>query len=99
MILTRLIRLAHCEKTSKNEAPSVKQHFGGGGGTGISVTPVAFLLVHPDGRVETQTLSAPSDTLDKVALLAEKAPSILERIVKIFKSNKKKKEEKTEKSE
>ena len=69
--------------------------FGGGGGTGVTVTPIAFLIVSEGGNVELLPIINPSDadTLDKVGNLIEKAPSVLERIKNVFLSKKKKKED------
>lgn len=65
--------------------------FGGGGGTGISVTPIAFLVISETGSVELLPVTNPDnvDTLDKVASLMEKTPDILERLKKVFASKKK----------
>ena len=76
----------------KAGTPSKEPFFGGGGGTGITVTPIAFILVFPEGRVEIQNLNASTDTFDKIAVLAEKAPGILEKLVDVFKSKFGKKE-------
>lgn len=53
--------------------------FGGGGGTGISVTPIAFLTILPDGRSEVIPIDGPTDTLDKISALLDKAPDLLSR--------------------
>lgn len=75
-----------------NKTPDKPKNFGGGGGTGISVTPVAFLVISPTGGVELLSVSAPGgDTLDKVAGLVDKAPDIMERMKLVF--SKKKTEE------
>jgi sporulation protein YtfJ len=42
------------------KAPAAKQNFGGGGGTGLSITPVGFLTVLADGRVEMVNINAPA---------------------------------------
>ena len=44
------------------------QNFGGGGGTGLTVSPVAFLIISPDGNVSMLPINAsPKDgTVDKV---------------------------------
>ena len=68
-----------------NKTPDKSKNFGGGGGTGISVTPVAFLVVSATGGVELLTVAAPGgDTLDKVAGLVDKAPDIMERMKLVF---------------
>ena len=35
-----------------NKKPSGFQNFGGGGGSGVSITPMAFITVSPSGAVE-----------------------------------------------
>ena len=68
--------------------------FGGGGGTGVTVSPIAFLIVSESGNVELLPITNPDDidTLDKIGNLMEKAPSIIERVKNIFVDKKKKKE-------
>lgn len=64
--------------------------FGGGGGTGISVTPVCFLVINADGKVSVLDLNAPSPapaiigTIDSIASFAQKAPEIIAKIKDIF---------------
>lgn len=77
----------------KSEHTATK--FGGGGGTGVTVTPIAFLIVSATGNVELLPITNPDDidTLDKIGNLMEKAPSIVERLKNIFAGKKKKKEQ------
>lgn len=69
--------------------------FGGGGGTGVTVTPIAFLVISESGSVDLLPITDPSgiDTLDKIGTLMEKTPAVLERIKKVFASKKKKSED------
>lgn len=69
--------------------------FGGGGGTGVTVTPIAFLIISDSGSVDLLPITDPSgiDTLDKIGTLMEKTPAVLERIKKVFASKKKKSED------
>lgn len=59
-------------------------NFGGGGGSGVSVVPVAFLVVHADGSVEMMNVSnptsKPADVGYNVSSLLERAPEIIEKI-------------------
>ena len=75
--------------TKKQEKP--KTSFGGGGGTGVSVTPIAFLIVSPEGKIDLIpiTTAQNADTVDKVAALIERSPEILENLKNVFKKNKK----------
>lgn len=69
--------------------------FGGGGGTGITVSPVGFLVVEKDGRVELLTVDAANhiptavSILDTVLDFAERSPEIVERVKNIFAGKKK----------
>ncbi|MBR0443109.1 MAG: sporulation protein YtfJ, partial [Clostridia bacterium] len=59
----------------KSSAP--KQNFGGGGGTGLSITPVGFLTVKADGSVEMVNVTpAPAGTVEQVADVIERSPEI-----------------------
>ena len=59
-------------------------NFGGGGGSGVSVVPVAFIVVHADGSVELMNVSnptsKPADLGYNVSSLLERAPEIIEKI-------------------
>ena len=39
-------------KDGAKEYSDGEPHFGGGGGAGISVSPIAFLIISPDGKTE-----------------------------------------------
>ena len=78
---------------SGKKAPAGAQNFGGGGGTGITVTPISFLIVSPDGNVQLMPITNPAqtDTVDKVTSFIERSPELLEKIKKVFVTEKKKK--------
>ena len=86
----------YAAKQAGKEVAQGKDRFGGGGGTGVSVTPIAFLILSPEGKIDLVPIAAPQnvDTVDKVASLIERSPDIIQRIKNIFTSKKKKKEEK-----
>ena len=75
--------------------PEKAKNFGGGGGTGISVTPVCFLVISPSGAVELLNVNMAADPVEKIASLVDKTPDIAQRLKSVFA---KKKEEKTEES-
>lgn len=81
--------------SKKQEKP--KTSFGGGGGTGVSVTPIAFLIVSAEGKIDLVPIASAQnvDTVDKIAALIERSPEILENLKNVFKKDKKasKKEE------
>ena len=69
---------------------SPKQNFGGGGGTGLSITPVGFLTVKADGSVEMVNITpAPSGTVEQVADVIERSPEIFAKLKEFFKKDKK----------
>jgi sporulation protein YtfJ len=84
----------------ESSAPTATK-FGGGGGTGITVTPIAFLTVSASGVAELLPINTPgeADSLDKITALIEKTPDILEKIKKVFAGKKKEKVEEEPKSE
>ena len=74
----------------KKDAQPRPQNFGGGGGTGITVNPVGFLVIDNRGDVEFINVSnkGKSDPIDQIADLIERAPDIIERIKEIFEKDK-----------
>ena len=71
------------------KATSAKQNFGGGGGTGLSVTPVGFLSVKADGSVEMINVTpAPTGTIEQVADVIERSPEIFAKLKAFFKKDK-----------
>ncbi len=66
-----------------SKAPVDKQSFGGGAGGGITISPVAFLVVS-NGNVRMITVSQ-SSPLDKIIDLA---PEIIDKVLKKFGSKK-----------
>lgn len=82
----------------KKDAPMsngkpVYNNFGGGGGTGITMTPVAFLVVTSDGNVNILNVNAPTassvpaaptDTVSQIVGFLERSPDLIDRIKSIF---------------
>ena len=56
------------------------QNFGGGGGTGLSITPIAFLTVGREGDVNLISVSSAPTDVDKITTLIERSPEIIEKI-------------------
>jgi sporulation protein YtfJ len=84
-------------KKSKNPDKESKKpnNFGGGGGTGLSISPVGFLTVLADGRVEMVNVNAPAapaGTIEQVADVIERSPTILAKIKDLFTKEKSKTE-------
>ena len=74
----------------KKDVSNKPNNFGGGGGTGVSVTPVAFLVVNKEGEVSVLNVSssasstAPADAVSQVVGFLERSPDLLERIKGVF---------------
>ena len=87
----------YVSKRNPDKAPN----FGGGTGSGYTVTPIAFIIVDINGNVKLLNVNEPgggnnNDLIGTIAGLAEKAPSILEKTIHIFKKEKEKKDKEGE---
>ena len=71
---------------AKKDGAPKPQNFGGGGGTGVTVSPVGFLVVDTDGDVEFINVSSKGkpDPVDQIADFVERTPDIIAKIKKIF---------------
>ena len=61
-----------------------EQNFGGGGGTGLSITPIAFLTVGRDAEVNLIQVNGSHNDVDRIVNLIEHAPEIINRIKSIL---------------
>lgn len=66
------------------------QNFGGGGGTGLSISPVGFLVVAADGSVDMINvgMETQSGTIEQVAGVIERSPDIIAKIKTLFTKDK-----------
>ena len=71
---------------SKNDVNVKPQNFGGGGGTGLTVSPVGFLVCDKNGEVEfiNVTSKGKPDPVDQIADLVERTPDIIAKIKALF---------------
>lgn len=72
----------------KNQPKDNKNNFGGGGGTGLSMTPVCFIVIHADGKVEILNITdaartGPNPVGDVVGLI-ERSPEIVSKFKEVF---------------
>ena len=75
------------KQKNKKPQPKATKNFGGGGGTGVNIAPVAFLIVSPEGQVNLLPITAGGggdDKIDKITSLIERSPDILEKIKRVF---------------
>ena len=63
---------------AKNLKPT--QNFGGGGGTGVSITPIAFLIVDSRANVNLIHLKESSGDVERITSLIEHTPDIAKRL-------------------
>ena len=70
----------------KKDAQPRPQNFGGGGGTGLTVSPIGFLVVDKNGSVDFLNVSTKGkpDPVDQIADLVERTPDIIAKIKDAF---------------
>ena len=76
------------KKGDDKEGKATPNNFGGGGGTGITVSPVAFIVISPEGKAEMLNVgaaAAPADTASQGTGLVERSPELIEKIKGAFK--------------
>ena len=63
-------------------------NFGGGGGTGLTVSTVAFLVVSPHGDVQLLNVNEPtsdkSDPVSQIIGLLDRSPELIEKLKAVF---------------
>ena len=73
---------------------SDKKNFGGGGGTGVTVSPVGFLVIEPSGRVELLNVNAePKDLVTHIFDFVQGSPELVKKFKSLFSSKKEYEEE------
>ncbi len=76
----------------KAESGPKGNNYGGVGGSGLTVSPVAFLIVSQNGAVEILNVNQPAGSADPVSNvigLIERSPDLIERLRKaLAKDNK-----------
>ena len=65
---------------NKDSAPN-HNNFGGGGGTGVSINPLGFLVVDSYGQVDMININNPANDLgSSIESIMEKLPAILDKL-------------------
>ena len=74
----------------KNNPRPGQNNFGGGGGTGVTVVPVGFLVCDKDGDVEFLNVvnKGTPDPVDQIADFVERTPDIIAKIKDLFTKDK-----------
>jgi len=82
-------------KKARESAPQSRaNNFGGGGGTGVNITPIAFLIISESGTAEILPITGYDEggSVDKITSLIERSPDILARLRDVFTKKKSAKE-------
>jgi sporulation protein YtfJ len=72
----------------KNTNP---KNFGGGGGTGVTISPIGFLVIKSDGEVEFLNIACtekPNNIIDSITSIFEKSPEIIQKFKSVFNKEK-----------
>ncbi len=71
--------LDYVGKTDPNAKP---QNFGAGGGTGLTLQPIGFLVINAAGEVDMINVGMknPSDPIEQIADLIERSPEIIAKV-------------------
>ncbi len=79
----------------KDDAPSKGQNFGAGGGTGLSVQPLGFLVINAEGEVDLINVGVknPSDPIEQIADFIERSPEIIAKVKALLSKDKTEDEE------
>ena len=74
---------------NKDSAPN-RNNFGGGGGTGVTINPIGFLVVDAEGGVDMININNPTNDLgSSIESIMEKLPGILDKVKSALASSKK----------
>ena len=81
------------KKAKEVPQANVPTNFGGGGGTGVSVTPVAFIVIAPDGTINMLNVNEPSirepqDPVSQIIGAIERSPELIERLKDVLSKKK-----------
>lgn len=68
-----------------NKISTTERNFGGGGGTGVTVSPVGFLVVYNDGRVELLDFNkTPKDLTTQLIEFIGNSPELFDKFKALF---------------
>lgn len=70
-------------------SPQKTNKFGGGGGSGMSVSPVGFLVVDKNGKTDFISVDkkATSDPVEQACDFLDRTPEIIQKVKNIFTEN------------
>lgn len=67
---------------SKNDSTKEPKNFGAGGGTGLTMQPLGFLVVDAEGNVDMINVGvkSPSDPIEQIVNLLDRSPEIIAKV-------------------
>ena len=68
----------------QSKRPISPTNFGGGSGTGVAITPVAFLTVGANAEINLIEIGNGSDSIERAIGLIESSPEIISKIKSSF---------------
>ena len=70
------------------------KNFGAGGGTGLTMQPLGFLIVDAEGNVDMINVGvkSPSDPIEQIANLLDRSPEIIAKVKSLLGKDKSKDE-------
>lgn len=71
-------------KNSSQSSKDKGNNFGGGGGSGLTVEPVAFLVINTEGDVKLLPISVPAAQKSDIAAIIDGAPTLIDKIKSFF---------------
>lgn len=75
---------------AKDKTQSRATRFGGGGGTGINITPIAFLMIDSNGGYDLLPIpTEEKDPVGTITSLIEHSPEIIKKFKQVFSSQNK----------
>lgn len=75
--------------TGKNQKPDADNSFGGGGGAGVNIAPIAFLIVKGDSVKLLPVAPPPGNSVDRVV---EMVPELVDKVTGFIEKQQDKKE-------
>lgn len=77
-------------QSKKDDPKTAGTKFVGGGGSGVTVSPVAFLVVGADGHVELLNVGEKpaSDPVSSIVSVVERSPELIEKFKSVFSKDK-----------
>ena len=82
-----------CKKKAAEKGDKSNDSFGGGGGAGVSIYPMGFLIIKPNGDVDMLNVTPADEIYGNgnaaiIASLIEKTPDLIKKLKDVFSKEK-----------